>query len=300
MPIVSLPFDLRLPATAKTACLASVSMIAFAGNSLLCRAALERTQIDAASFALVRLACGALVLAMLVRICGVRSDRRPAGWFAPLALFGYAATFSWAYAGLSTATGALILFGSVQAAMIGRALYIGERFRRWQLAGLALAFSGFVVLLLPGATAPQWLPAVSMVVAGVCWGAYSLAGRGVADPLACTASNFARAAIPAALLSLLTIRVARFDPAGLAYAAISGGLASGLGYVIWYGAVRELRAATAAIIQLSVPFLAALGGIVLLDEAFTLRLLIASATLIGGIFLALAASPGWRAGDARK
>lgn len=271
----------------KTALLASVAMLAFAGNSLLCRAALERTAIDPASFALLRIVSGAFVLGLLVRVRGARPVVARAGWLPGLALFGYAATFSYGYAGLSTATGALILFGSVQATMIGHAVRVGERFRGWQWSGFGLALAGFVALLLPGATAPHWLPAASMIAAGVFWGAYSLAGRGTVDALSATASNFARATVPALLLSLATIGFARLDPTGIAYAAVSGALASGMGYVIWYAAVSRMRAGSAAIIQLSVPFIAALGGIVLLDEAFSLRLLIASLALIGGILLAL-------------
>lgn len=275
----------------RTASFAALAMIAFAGNSLLCRAALARTDIDAATFTLVRIVSGAIVLALLVRLRRPRF-RTQVGWLPALALFGYAAAFSYAYLGLSTATGALILFGSVQVTMMGRALRSGERFRRRQLAGFGLAFTGFVILLLPGATAPQWLPAVSMIVAGICWGAYSLAGRGIADPLSATASNFARAVVPAAVLSLATVGSTHPDPVGIAYAVASGALASGIGYAIWYVAVRGMRAGSAAIIQLSVPFIAALGGIGLLGEAFTLRLMISSVTLVGGIALALLADPG--------
>jgi len=259
---------------ARTAGLASLAMIAFAANSLLCRAALAGTDVDAATFTLVRIASGTFVLALLLRARGSRVDAKT-GWLPALALFGYAATFSYAYLGLSTATGALILFGSVQATMIGRALYAGERFGGWQAAGFGLALAGFVALLLPGATAPHWLPASSMIAAGVFWGAYSLAGRGAADPLSATATNFARAILPAAVLSVVA----------------SGALASGVGYVIWYAAVRGIRAGSAAIIQLSVPFIAALGGVVLLDEALSLRLVISSAALIGGIAVALICEP---------
>ncbi|MBN9462857.1 MAG: DMT family transporter [Burkholderiales bacterium] len=274
------------PVRANTAWFASLAMVAFAGNSLLCRAAFERTGIDAATFTLVRIVSGALVLAVLVRMRGSRPATK-AGWLPGLALFGYAATFSYAYVGLPTSTGALILFGSVQATMIGHALRTGERFRGWQLAGLGLAFAGFVALLLPGASAPQWLPASSMIAAGVFWGAYSLAGRGAADPLSATASNFARAVVPAAILSIATIGSSRADPEGIAYAVASGALASGIGYAIWYVAVRGLRAGSAAVIQLSVPFIAALGGIALLGEALTLRLVIAAVALTGGIMLVL-------------
>jgi drug/metabolite transporter (DMT)-like permease len=288
---------------ARTAWLASLAMIAFAANSLLCRAALAGTEVDASTFTLVRIVSGAFVLALLLRARGARAETKT-GWLPALALFGYAATFSYAYLGLSTATGALILFGSVQATMIGRAAYAGERFGGWQVAGFGLAFAGFVALLLPGATAPHWLPAGSMIAAGVFWGAYSLAGRGAADPLSATATNFARAILPAAVLSVVTVGSIRVDPAGVAYAVASGALASGLGYVIWYAAVRGLRAGSAAIIQLSVPFIAALGGVVLLDEALSLRLVIASAALIGGIAGALLCeqrhSPGSSAPEGKR
>jgi drug/metabolite transporter (DMT)-like permease len=271
---------------ATTILFATLAMIAFAGNSLLCRAALEHADIDAATFTLVRMVSGAGVLWLLVR--GRRSHSgKGVGWLPALALFGYAATFSYAYLGMSAATGALILFGAVQATMIGHAIRTGERMRFWQFAGFALAFSGFVALLLPGATTPHWLPALSMTVAGVFWGAYSLAGRAAVDPLAATASNFARAIVPAVVLSLLTVGSMRADATGLAYAVASGALASGIGYAVWYVVVRRLRASSAAIIQLSVPFIAMLGGAALLDEPLTLQLVIASATLIGGVTIAL-------------
>lgn len=265
---------------------ASLAMIAFAGNSLLCRAALQYAEIDASTFTLVRIVSGAIMLGLLVRGRGLRSSKT-GGWLPALALFGYAATFSYAYLGMSAATGALILFGAVQATMIGHAICTGERFGRRQFAGFILAFSGFVALLLPGATAPQWLPALSMTVAGVFWGAYSLAGRTVGDPLLATASNFARAVVPAAALCLLTISSMRADAAGLAYAVASGALSSGIGYAIWYVAVRQLRASSAAIVQLSVPFIAMLGGAALLGEKLTPQLVIASTMLIGGITVAL-------------
>jgi drug/metabolite transporter (DMT)-like permease len=271
---------------ATTILYATLAMFAFAGNSLLCRAALEHADIDAATFTLVRIVSGAVVLWLLVRGRGSHSGKG-VGWLPALALFGYAATFSYAYLGMSAATGALILFGAVQATMIGHAIRTGERIRPWQFAGFVLAFSGFAALLLPGATTPHWLPALSMTVAGVFWGAYSLAGRAAVDPLAATASNFARAIVPAVVLSLLTIGSMRADSMGLAYAVASGALSSGIGYAIWYVAVRHLRASSAAIIQLSVPFIAMLGGAALLDEPLTLQLVIASTTLIGGITIAL-------------
>ncbi len=277
-------------APGRTALYATLAMIAFAGNSLLCRAALERTDIDAATFTLVRIVSGAIMLGLLVRLRSAPRAPPAAGWFPALALFGYAATFSYAYLGLTAATGALILFGAVQATMIGHAVRAGERFGRRQVAGFALALAGFVALLLPGATAPDWLPAATMIAAGIFWGAYSLAGRGVADPLGATAANFARASLPAAVLALATLGSQHLDGAGTGYAVASGALSSGIGYAIWYVAVRGMRASSASIVQLSVPFIAMLGGVVLLDEALTLRLVAASAALVGGISLALASA----------
>lgn len=270
----------------RTILLTALTMAAFASNSLLCRAALKGTSIDAASFTSIRLASGALALWVIVRL--TRRDRRGDGnWLSALALLAYAATFSFAYLQLSAATGALLLFAAVQATMITYGVVTGERLWWMQVAGLVLAFGGLVWLLLPGLASPPLLGALLMLSAGVAWGVYSLRGRGSGDPTRVTAGNFGRATLIAAALSLATLapQQASIDAAGFAYAAASGALASGIGYSLWYGVLPALRATSAATVQLSVPVIAALGGVVLLGEPITARLTLASAAILGGIAL---------------
>ena len=275
--------------------LVCVSMLAFAGNSLLCRMALKQTTIDPASFTSLRLLSGACMLWLLVRL---RHGSAPAAvgeggsWWSAFALFAYAAAFSFAYVGMSAGTGALLLFGSVQVTMIGYGLATGERLRGLQVAGFALALGGLVVLLLPGATTPSWASSACMVGAGVAWGVYSLRGKrpkgsGAGNPTRVTAGNFARAAPMALALSLLLYGQASADPLGIALALVSGAIASGLGYAIWYRVIPALQATHAASVQLSVPVIAALGGVVLLGEPFTLILMVTSAAILGGIALVI-------------
>ncbi len=274
--------------------LTALALTAFAGNSLLCRAALAHGAIDAAGFTLVRLMSGALVLWLLVRLRRSGASGRGNGWSA-LALFAYAAAFSFAYLQLTAATGALLLFGAVQATMIAHGLWRGERLRGEQLFGLLLACAGLTGLMLPGLSAPPLAGAALMLAAGIAWGIYSLRGRGAGDPLQVTAGNFLRAVPFAAALALLLLRQLDATPAGIAYAVASGALASGVGYAIWYTALPHLRATTAATVQLAVPVIAALGGVVLLTEPMTLRLVLASAAIVGGIALVvLRAAPATR------
>lgn len=266
--------------------LTSLAMIAFAGNSLLCRLALKHTSIDAASFTSIRLISGALTLWLIVRMS--RSAHGGTGnWLSAFALFVYAAGFSFAYVSLPTATGALLLFGAVQATMIGHGIWKGERLRGLQLVGLLLAFGGLIGLLLPGLSAPPLYGSMLMLGAGVAWGAYSLRGKGAGDPTRVTAGNFLRAVPIAAALSALTLGGMSLDNAGLAYAVLSGALASGIGYAIWYTALPALKATNAATVQLSVPVIAALGGVAFLGEPITLRLALASAAILGGIALVI-------------
>jgi drug/metabolite transporter (DMT)-like permease len=270
----------------RVASLTALALAAFAGNSLLCRAALRDTAIDPTSFTLVRIAAGAAALALLV---GLRhpSALRAGSWISGLALFGYAIAFSWAYTGLSAGTGALILFAAVQASMIGWGWLRGERLRSVQMLGLVLALAGLVGLLLPGLSAPPLLPALLMVGAGVCWGVYSLRGRRGGDPTSATAGNFLRALPFALLASLLMLDEVRLDANGLWLAIASGALTSGLGYAVWYRVLPALRASSAASLQLSVPVLTAVAGVVLLAEPMSLRLLLASLAVLGGIALVL-------------
>lgn len=265
-------------------------MLAFASNSLLCRVALKDTAIDAASFTTIRLASGALMLAVIL---GARGVRPSAGGSWPMAamLFAYAAFFSYAYRDLSAATGALVLFGAVQLTMMGYGLWQGERIRGLSLVGLAIALAGLVGLLLPGLAAPPPFAAALMVGAGAAWGVYSVLGRGAGDPTAATGGNFLRTIPFAALLVLadLVVRAGHepVDALGAFYAVLSGAVTSGLGYVLWYAALPALRATTAATVQLSVPAIAAIGGVVLLAEPITARLLLSSVAILGGIALTI-------------
>jgi len=286
-----------------------LAMVAFAGNSLLCRAALKQTSIDAASFTFIRIFSGATALWLLVQIrrgmivpspqsspkgrggsFSLREKvgmRGAANWLSALALFVYAAAFSFAYTNLSAGTGALLLFGAVQATMILWGFRKGERLRTIQIIGLVVALTGLVVLLLPGLSAPPLSGSILMLGAGVAWGIYSLRGKVEKNPVSSTAGNFLRAVPLAAIVSVMLLPWARLDRAGIGYAVISGAIASGLGYVIWYAALSGLKAASAATVQLSVPVVAATGGILLLGEPITFRYLIASIAVLGGIGLVI-------------
>ncbi|MEO7916930.1 MAG: DMT family transporter [Dokdonella sp.] len=266
--------------------LTSLAMIAFAANSVLCRLALKDTGIDPATFTAVRLIAGALVLWLIVRI---RSRDVPGSgnWWSALALFAYAAAFSFAYVGLSAAAGALLLFGAVQVTMISHGLWSGERLTAPQSVGSVLAFAGLVGLVLPGLHAPPLKAAALMLLAGIAWGIYSLRGKSSRDPTGVTAGNFLRAA-PMALLLLALVPNRSFDSVGIGCALVSGALTSGIGYAIWYATLPALRASTAAVVQLTVPLIAALGGVVFITESFTARLAIASIAVIGGIALVIA------------
>ena len=266
--------------------LTALAMVAFAGNSLLCRQALKQTTIDAASFTFVRIVSGAVCLWIIVQL-RKRSVVKAGSWPSALALFGYAALFSFAYLRLTAGTGALLLFGAVQATMIFWALRKGEQLRGLQVAGLFLAIAGLVTLVFPGLSAPPLSAAALMLGAGIAWGIYSLRGKGSGDPLRATAGNFLRAVPMAVLLSVVMLRSASLDPAGICYAVISGALASGVGYAIWYTALPALKASAAATVQLSVPVLAAAGGIAFLSEPITLRFVLASIAVLGGIALVI-------------
>jgi drug/metabolite transporter (DMT)-like permease len=261
-------------------------MVAFASNSLLCRLALRQTRIDAASFTLIRLLSGAIALWLIV--ITRKTARNTAGsWTSALALFTYAAAFSFAYISLSAGTGALLLFGAVQATMILWGLRKGERLNLQQWFGLAIALGGLITLVSPGLSAPPIGGALLMTGAGIAWGIYSLRGKGAGDPTSVTAGNFWRSVVFAAVLNTALLRWINLDLAGVCYAIVSGAIASGIGYVIWYSALPGLKATTAATVQLSVPVLAAIGGILFLSESITSRLVFASLLILGGIGLVI-------------
>ncbi len=264
--------------------LTCLAMLAFAGNSVLCRLALRDTDIDPASFTAIRLLSGAITLWLLLALR--RSGQSIGGdWRSALALFLYAGAFSLAYVHLQAGAGALLLFGAVQLTMTGWGLLRGERMKPLQSLGLVLAVAGLLILLLPGADAPPWLGAGLMVVSGFAWGIYSLLGRGAGDPLATTAGNFVRAVPFAILLLLPFIGALNVDAPGLVYALLSGALTSGIGYALWYSALKGLSAIQGASVQLSVPIIAALAGALLLGESITLRLVLVAVMTLGGIAL---------------
>jgi drug/metabolite transporter (DMT)-like permease len=264
------------------------ALLAFAANSVLCRLALGAASIDAASFSTVRLGSGALTLTLLGAAAGKGSARQRGSWTSAAMLFAYAVAFSFAYRTLSAASGALILFGAVQATMILAALGSGERPHFLEWLGLLLAVSGLVYLVSPGLSAQSPSGSALMGLAGISWGIYSLRGRRAGDPLADTGGNFVRALPLAAAVSCATLPHAHLSGEGVLLAAVSGALASGLGYVVWYAALRGLTATRAATVQLAVPAIAALGGVLFLSERVSVRLLLAAALILGGVGLAVA------------
>ena len=272
----------------RTVLLTVVAMGAFAANSLLCRLALGQELIDAATFTTVRVISGAVSLSLIAAFRRRTHDRGTADWRAAAMLFTYMAFFSFAYLSLSAGTGALILFGAVQLTMFIFALRQGEHFPLLSWAGLTLAILGLIYLVSPGVTAPDPWGAVLMAIAGIAWGFYSLLGRDAADPLEATARNFVYSVPLVLVVSLFYLDDFSSSSNGLALAVASGAITSGGGYVIWYAALRGLTATRAATVQLSVPAIAAFGGIVMLSEEITLRLLLASAATLGGVAIVLA------------
>jgi len=272
---------------ARTAVLTVLAMIAFAGNSLLCRAALKEPAIDAASFTTIRMVSGALVLWLIVQFTR-RAQVGDGNWRSALALFGYAAAFSFAYGSLPAASGALVLFGSVQLTMLGYGLWSGERFRGVQIIGFVMAIAGLVSLLSPGLSAPPLAGALLMMCAGLSWGVYTLRAKGLGDPTRVTAGNFIRTIPMVLALSLVMHDQIAISSTGVWWAVSSGALASALGYAIWYTALPALKATNAAVVQLSVPVLASLGAVVFLGEQLSPRLWLASLVILGGIGLVIA------------
>jgi len=270
-----------------TLLLTALAMLAFAANSVLCRLALTHTAIDPAGFTLIRIASGATMLWLLSNGLGRRKGVG-GSWKGAVALVGYAVAFSLAYVTLPAGTGALLLFGAVQATMITAGLVKGERLALSQWAGLAVALAGLVTLVAPGVSAPPPLGAALMALSGLFWGIYSLLGRGTSDPVATTAGNFLRGVPLAVIPALILIGRLNPDPMGILYAVLSGTLASGCGYILWYSVLPRLSAAQGASVQLSVPVIAALAGSALMSEALSLRLGIASAAVLGGIALVIA------------
>jgi drug/metabolite transporter (DMT)-like permease len=279
-----------------TAALTVLALIAFAANSVLCRLALAEPIIDPASYTAVRLITGAVTLWIVAGFQGGRSFGKSGGnWISAAMLFLYAATFSFAYVSLSAGTGALILFAAVQITMISVGLATGERPEILEWLGLLIAISGLIYLVSPGITAPSIVGSVLMASAGIAWGIYSLRGRGASDPVAVTTDNFLRTVPLAIGLILLWLSTLSITPMGFLWAALSGSITSGLGYVFWYAALPRLTATRAATVQLIPAPLAALGGVVVLSEAISLRLVISTVVILGGVGLAIScrkATPG--------
>jgi drug/metabolite transporter (DMT)-like permease len=270
----------------RTIAFTGLALVAFAANSVFCRRALQQQAIDPATFSSIRFASGA---AVLLAITGLRTRSRasPGSWASAAILAFYAIPFAFAYVLLTAGTGALILFGTVQVTMLGAARLGGERINKWQLIGLGLALVGLVFLVWPGLAAPSPTGAVLMALAGVGWGLYSLRGRGAVDPVQQTTSNFIRAVPLILVASLASIAEFHVSASGAALAVASGVLASGLGYVAWFAALPGLTAVKASVVQLAVPVIAGLGGVILLSEPVQGRLIGASILVLGGIALAM-------------
>jgi drug/metabolite transporter (DMT)-like permease len=274
----------------RTPLFTALALVAFAANSLLCRLALSSGVIDPTGFTAVRLLAGAGTLGLLVRAGGASRSPGAGSWTSASLLFMYALPFSFAYTSLSAGTGALLLFGAVQATMILAAFRASEPPRPAQWLGFITAFGGLTYLVMPGVTAPAPGGAGLMILAGVAWGLYTLGGRGTRDPLGQTAGNFARAIPMVLAASLAAHGRLHLEPRGVLLGVLSGALASGIGYVLWYQALGGLSKLSAAIVQMAVPILAAAGGIAFLGEHLTLRLLVASVLVLGGVGLGLVAS----------
>ncbi|HEY0917690.1 DMT family transporter [Devosia sp.] len=268
-----------------------LAVTGFAANSVLARLALGTAAIDAAGYTGIRLLAGAVMLALLAGrhrpLALGRAVRTPARWITAASLFGYAITFSFAYQLLDTGTGALILFTTVQAGMLGWALLKGDRPGPVALTGIAAAFGGFVYLVSPGLVAPHPLGAALMIAAGLSWAVYSLVGRGSAEPLADTAYNFILTAPLALGLLVVSLLYRAPDPIGVGWAVASGALASGAGYAVWYKVLPLISRSTAAIVQLLAPVIAAAGGVLLMGETVSLRLVVASLLILGGVAVAI-------------
>lgn len=280
------PGSISINNVVKTSIFTALALIAFAANSVLCRLALGEETIDAASFTVIRLLSGALVLLAILAFSNDKEVSASRGsWSASLMLFVYAVAFSFAYISLDTGTGALILFGSVQITMILLSLVSGNRLHLSEWVGVIIAFTGFVYLVLPEVSSPSVMGFLLMIAAGIAWGMYTLKGRESDHPLKDTAYNFLRTIPLVIILLVITIQDAHYSAAGVLLAVLSGGIASGIGYTIWYIALGGLSTTQAAVVQLSVPVIAAFGGVLFVSEAITARLTVSALMILGGILL---------------
>ncbi|WP_462171903.1 DMT family transporter [Pseudoalteromonas xiamenensis] len=276
----------------KTIFMTSIALIAFAGNSILCRLALQGSEIDAASFTVIRLFSGSVMLVFLVAFMKsqkheVKEKSGLKQWLPPLMLFTYATSFSYAYLSLETGIGALILFAFVQLGMLGLSIYYGERLAKTEWIGIAFAFGGLTYLLLPGASSPSIFGTTLMAISGLAWAVYTYVGKGVQNPLRQTSFNFVYTLPFVIGLAVAAFGTLSVTSQGAIYAILSGAVTSGLGYAIWYAALRNLSSSVAASLQLLVPILAALGGVLFAEEVLTLRLVVAGLMILGGIGLVI-------------
>ncbi len=265
--------------------LTALSLIAFAANSLLCRLALGDGSIDPASFTTLRLVSGMLVLLPVSKMMHEHhsANQKRNAWKSGLALFAYAGAFSLGYVTITASMGTLILVGAVQVTMLGWALIRGEKLNPLRWVGSIVSMGGLVYLVLPGVSAPDPAGAILMLISGTAWGVYSIRGRGAPAPISMTAGNFLWAAPIALLLSLLFRSSAHLETNGILVAICSGSITSALGYIIWYRALRHLSTSAASIVQLLIPILTAFGGILFLNETISMRLILASSLILGGV-----------------
>ncbi|WP_100642623.1 DMT family transporter [Alteromonas facilis] len=279
----------------KLVILTGLALIAFAANSVLSRLALDSNAIDAASYTIVRLVSGAAALAVILSLSRRRSDQpSPKGsWLASFMLFLYAVAFSYAYLTLETGTGALILFGSVQITMILLSIYSGARVHLTEWVGISIAFAGFLYLVIPNVSTPSLTGFVLMTVSGIAWGVYTLQGRGSKNPLSDTTYNFVRTTPFVIILAIFALNNASYSTYGVTLAILSGTLASGVGYTIWYSALTQLKSTQAAVLQLLVPVIAALGGVIFVSEPITLRLFISGILVLGGVLVVIMGKSYW-------
>jgi drug/metabolite transporter (DMT)-like permease len=272
----------------KTISCTCLALLAFAANSILCRIALRGEMIDAASFTVIRLLSGIIVLVIVVSLTKNNNPQTSKGsWLASFMLILYAVTFSYAYVSLDTGTGALILFAAVQFTMISVGIITGNKLRHFEWFGLIIAFSGFIYLVLPSLTTPSLASFILMVIAGIAWAIYTLYGRGSTNPIRDTAFNFFRTLPIVIILLIVTIKGAHLTQQGVFYAILSGAVASAMGYAVWYIALNGLTVTQAAVLQLLVPVIAAVGGVIFASEIISLRLLLASVMVLGGILTVL-------------
>lgn len=273
----------------KIAFYTALALIAFAGNSILCRLALSEDSIDAASFTSIRLISGFAALAIIVGFPRKRESKpeKTRSWLPALLLFSYAVTFSFGYLSLDTGTGALILFGAVQSTMIIASLVSGNRLRFVEWIGMLCAFSGFTYLVAPTVNTPSFSGFIMMTLSGIAWGLYTLIGRGSSAPVLENHYNFLKTLPFIGIMLVFTFRDVNLSHEGILLAIISGGLASGLGYAFWYAALKGLSITHAAVLQLFVPIIAALGGVFFSGETISLRLFLSTLLVIGGILIVI-------------